>query len=96
MLNLFIQNRDGKTTRNVRLLALAENNIFDLDLYCDLDGAIVKTVVKHTGGPAQCKFATYLIDCPSDTQPKALVLIGHTKVRHQVRQTHKSNNNPLP
>lgn len=64
------------------MLALAENNIQDLSLWCNLDGRVVKTKVKHTGGPIQCQFATYIIDCHANSQPTNFALIGPNQAKH--------------
>jgi hypothetical protein len=68
------------------MIALARNGLLDLDLYCEVDGRVVRSHLKPIGGPEVCKWGTYLIDCPADvSRPNQIALLKDAENKHEVR-----------
>jgi hypothetical protein len=68
----------------IRMLTLGENDIKQLDLYCELDGRIVKATLGHRDYSHNCKWGSYFIDCPASEKPSKVILMDSNENKHEV------------
>jgi len=85
----YVEDAEDEGFKNVvRLNILAENDLPNSVISCEVDGKLTYPNIRRFAGPTDlCKFGNYFLDCPADKRPESFALVGSNLFRHELKIT---------